>query len=53
MTFHWFPSDYNIFQNGALAIMNEEIGKFVYESMQQRTENTKIMKNLQVKVKCG
>ncbi len=39
------PSDYNIFfQNGPLpriAIMNEEIRKLVYDSMQERTKKDK------------
>ncbi len=48
---HRLPNDYNI-QNGALyriAIMNEDIGKFGYDSMQQRTKKTKIMKKMSLR----
>jgi hypothetical protein len=35
----WLSSDYNFFQNGTLrASMNEDLGKFVYDSMPQRTK---------------
>ena len=47
---HWLPSDYDIFQYGALPyshIMNNDIGKFVYDSMQKDKNHEKdLTKNL-------
>ncbi len=41
---HWLPSDQNFFFKMApyrIAVMNDDIGKFAYDNMQQRTKKDK------------
>ncbi len=58
ITNHWLSGDHNIFSKMAphrIANMNEDTGKFAYDSLKQRTKKDKncerdLTKNLQDKV---